>query len=299
MQKIVPQLWFDDDAEEAVGLYTALVPGSRICHVARYGKAGFEQHGRPEGSVMTVDFELGGYRMTGLNGGPHFRFTPAVSYFVALDEEQAVDRLWAGLVEGGKVLMPFDAYPWSAKYGWLADRYGVSWQVALGKRADVGQAVCPALLFVGDQLGRAEEAIAHYISVFPDSRVVGILHYDGSGADAAGTVQHAQFQLAGETFMAMDSALDHDFGFTEANNHLVLCETQDEVDHYWAALSAVPEAEQCGWLKDRFGVSWTIVPRRLLDMMAEGDPARVERVTGAFMQMKKLDIAALERAYAG
>ena len=87
MQKIIPHLWFDGGAEEAAALYTGLVPGSRVGSVTRYGKAGFEQHGQPEGSVMTVEFELGGFRMVGLNGGPHFRFTPAVSYFVTLEAD--------------------------------------------------------------------------------------------------------------------------------------------------------------------------------------------------------------------
>jgi len=299
MQKIVPHLWFDSQAEDAARLYTALIPGSQIGRITRYGKAGFEHHGQLEGTAMTVEFELGGYRLVGLNGGPHFRFTPAVSYFIMLEDAADVDRLWAGLVEGGSVLMPLGAYDWSKRYGWLNDRYGLSWQVALGSRADVGQTVTPALLFTGAQAGRAEEAITHYTSVFPGSHIRGIWRYDGSGPDPAGTIMHAQFSLCGETFMAMDSAHAHDFTFTEANSQLVICKSQDEIDHYWSALSAVPEAERCGWLKDRFGVSWQVVPETLIGMMSDPDPAKVGRVTDAFMAMKKLDIAALERAYAG
>lgn len=298
MQKIIPHLWFDGAAEEAARLYTSLIPGSRIGTITRYGKAGFEQHGRPEGTVMTVEFDLGGYRLVGLNGGPHFRFTPAISYFVMLEAEDEVDRLWSGLADGGTVLMPLDAYDWSPRYSWLNDRFGVSWQIALGSRADVGQTVAPSLLFVGPQAGRAEEAIAHYTSIFPDSRIQGILRHDGAGPETAGTVMHAQLHLGGETFMAMDSALAHDFGFTPANSQLVMCDSQEEIDHYWTALSAVPEAEQCGWLQDRFGVSWQVVPARLIDLMTDPDSARVARVTEAFMQMKKLDIASLERAAA-
>jgi predicted 3-demethylubiquinone-9 3-methyltransferase (glyoxalase superfamily) len=299
MQKIIPQLWFDHEAEEAARFYASLFPDAQIGRIVRYGAEGRDIHGQPEGRVMTVEFELAGYRLVALNGGPHFRFSPAISLFVILESEAEVDKLWHSLVEGGDVMMPLDSYDWSARYGWLSDRYGLSWQIMLGKREDVGQSITPSLLFVDGQHGRAKEATEFYTSVFDNSRIAGILHYDGSGVDPAGTVKHAQFYLEGEAFMAMDSALVHDFGFTEAISFMVCCETQAEIDRYWGALSAVPEAERCGWLKDRFGVSWQIVPSALADMMADPDRAKVDRVVQAFMQMKKLDIAALERAREG
>jgi predicted 3-demethylubiquinone-9 3-methyltransferase (glyoxalase superfamily) len=297
-QKIVPHLWFDGAAEEAVERYVSLIPGSSRGEVMRYGKAGFEIHGQPEGRAMNVDFALGGTKMVALNGGPNFRPTPAVSYFVTLEDEAAVDRVWEGLADGGHVLMPLDAYEWSPHYGWLEDCWGVSWQVAQGSPADVGgQTVVPALLFTGALADQAEAAVTHYTTIFPNARIEGVLRHDGSGPDRAGTVRHAQFRLFGETFMAMGSALDHRFGFTEANCFMVMCDSQEEIDRYWEALTAVPEAERCGWLKDRFGVSWQIVPRALPQMMR--DPAAAERVVAAFMAMSKLDIAALERARAG
>jgi predicted 3-demethylubiquinone-9 3-methyltransferase (glyoxalase superfamily) len=296
-QKIVPYLWFDNAAEGAAETYVSLVSGSAMETVARYGKAGLEVHGQREGSVMFVEFSLGGYRMAALNGGPHFQPTPAVSYFLMLEDAGAVERVWERLAEGGKVLMPLDAYEWSPRYGWLADRWGVSWQIAQGSRGDVGgQAVVPALLFTGARAGQAEAAIKQYTEVFPDGRIEGVLRYDGAGPDAEGDVQHAQFQLFGQTFMAMDSALDHAFGFSEANSFMVMCDDQDEIDRYWRALSAVPEAERCGWLKDRFGVSWQIVPRTLPEMMSGSAAGRVME---AFMGMKKLDMATLERVRAG
>ena len=296
-QKIVPHLWFDNDAEAAAALYTDLIPDSATHDVSRFGKAGFDIHGQPEGRVMTVEFDLGGHPMVALNGGPHFRPTPAVSYFVVFEDEAALERAWAGLGAGGRVLMPLDAYDWAPRYGWLDDRFGVSWQLALGQRADLGgQALAPCLLFTGERTGEAEAAIAHWTGVFPQSRIEGVLRHDGAGPDRDGTVQHAQFYLSGQTFMAMDSAVEHGFGFTEANSFLVLCDDQAEIDHYWQALSAVPEAERCGWLKDRFGLSWQIVPRRLSALMQE--PARAERVMESLLAMQKLDIEALERAAA-
>jgi predicted 3-demethylubiquinone-9 3-methyltransferase (glyoxalase superfamily) len=298
MQRIIPHLWYDSDAEAAARRYVELIPGSAIGPVVRYPEAGKEIHGRRPGSVMTVSFRLGDTEVMALNGGPLFHFSPAISLFVVLEEEAAVDRLWQGLVEGGSVLMPLDRYDWSAKYGWLADRWGLTWQIALGKHADTGHTVTPSLLFAGDRAGQAEAAIQHYVAAFPGSRVDGILRHDGSGADAAGTVMHAQVRLDGQAVMAMDSAAA-DAAFNEAVSLLVACDDQGEIDRLWAALSAVPEAEACGWLRDRFGISWQIAPRALDAMMTSGDAAAIERVTAAFMTMKKFDLAALERAYAG
>ena len=216
MQRIVPNLWYDGAAEEAARRYVELIPGSRLGAVTRYGKAGREIHGQAEGSVMTQDFELAGTRVTALNGGPLFRFTPAISFFVTLDRREDVDRAWAGLAEGGEALMPLDAYPWSPRYGWVADRWGMTWQIAQGDPAASGRAVAPLLMFTGAQAGRAESAIEEYVSLFAGSAITGVARYDGSGPDAAGTVMHAQFTLGGETFMAFDSAGQHDFGFGEA-----------------------------------------------------------------------------------
>jgi predicted 3-demethylubiquinone-9 3-methyltransferase (glyoxalase superfamily) len=299
MQKIVPNLWYDSEAETAARAYVDLVPGSALGSIVRYPEAGREIHGREPGSVMTVDFRLGDTELLALNGGPQFQFTPAVSLFVILEDRAAVDRLWQGLIEGGKEMMALDRYDWSERYGWLADRWGLNWQIALGKHADTGRTVTPSLLFTGEATGRAGPAIEHYISVFPGTTVDGIMRYDGSGKDPAGSVMHAQFRIGGQAIMAMDSAVADPAPFNEAVSLLVNCEDQAEIDRLWSALSAVPEAEACGWLKDRFGVSWQIAPRVLGEMMTSGDRAAVERVTDAFMKMKKLDLPTLERAYAG
>lgn len=298
MQKIVPHLWYDSDAETAARRYVGLVPGSAVGSIVRYPEAGREIHRREPGSVMTVAFRLGDTDLIALNGGPLFRFTPATSLFVVLEDRAAVDRLWEGLIDGGTALMPLDRYDWSERYGWLADRWGLNWQIALGRHADVGRTVTPSLLFTGDKAGKAEAAIAHYTATFPGATVDGIHRYDGSGKDAAGTVMHAQFRIDGQALMAMDSA-EAEGDFSEALSLLVRCEDQAEIDRLWSALSAVPEAEACGWLADRFGVSWQIAPRVLDDMMTSGDRAAVERVTAAFMKMKRLDVATLERAFAG
>jgi predicted 3-demethylubiquinone-9 3-methyltransferase (glyoxalase superfamily) len=299
MQKIVPNLWYDGDAEAAATLYARLIPGSTVGTVTRYGAAGQEIHGRPEGSAMTVDIDLAGTRITALNGGPQFRFTPAISLFVTLPDRADLDRLWDGLAEGGEVLMPLDAYPWSPRYGWLTDRWGLAWQLYLGDPAASGRAVAPCLTFGGASAGQAEAAMTFWTPLLPGSAIDGVARYDESddGPDRPGTVKHAQFTLAGETFMAMD-AVTADAPFNEAVSLAVLAEDQGEIDRLWAALSAVPEAEACGWLKDRFGVSWQIVPRGAAALLGGPDRARADRAMAAFLKMKKPDIAALEAASA-
>jgi predicted 3-demethylubiquinone-9 3-methyltransferase (glyoxalase superfamily) len=229
-----------------------------------------------------------------LNGGPSFSINPSISFFVVCETEEEIDNSWTKLVEGGSVLMAIDKYEWSEKYGWLQDKFGVSWQLSFGKVEDVGQKFTPSLMFTGKQSGNAEKAIQFYTSVFNNSSVTGIMRYNAGDPDVEGNIKHAQFKLAKHVFMAMDSSLPHQFGFNEAISLVVECHTQEEIDYLWDNLSAVPEAEQCGWLKDQFGVSWQIVPAILLNLI--NDPSKSERVFKAFMQMKKFDIETLVNA---
>lgn len=298
-QKIVPWLWFDNNAEEAAHFYTALFPHSRIGSMLYHGEGGQDIPGQTPGSVMTVDFQLAGYRFMGLNGGPMFAFTPAISFYVVCETEAEIDTLWAGLGKDGSVLMALAPYDWSAKYGWLQDKYGLTWQLSLEKLADVGQKITPFLMYVGPVFGRAEEALKLYTAIFQDSAIDGILHAPSDGSSGP-TVQHAQFGLSHEKFMAMDSGHTHAFNFTEAISLEIACDTQAEVDYFWGRLTADGGEEgPCGWLKDKFGVSWQVVPRVLYELLNDPDKVRVQRVTAAVFQMQKLDIAALQRAYAG
>ncbi len=299
MQKITPFLWFDNEAEEAAKFYTSIFKNAKIGNIARYGKEGYEIHRREAGSVMTVEFELAGYKFTGLNGGPLFKFTPAISFFVVCETEAETDALWQNLSQGGMALMELQKYDWSEKYGWVQDKYGLSWQVSLGKKEDVGQIITPSLLFVGKQHGRAEEALRFYTSVFESSDIVGILRYEAGETEPEGTVKHAQFRLSGEVFMAMDNAMEHPFTFNEAISFVVNCKTQKEVDYFWEKLSAGGEKSRCGWLKDKFGVSWQVVPTILDELMRDKDAQKTGRVMQAMLQMDKLDIKTLQQAYEG
>ncbi len=240
------------EAKEAAQLYTSAFPGSTI-------KDTTTLHDTPSGSVDIVTIELSGQEFTLLNAGPLFKFTPAVSFLVACKTKEEVDSIWAKLSDGGMVLMELGEYPFSEQYGWTQDRYGLSWQVMHFGDRPVEQKIIPTLMFVGNVAGKTEEAIRFYASVFDQSNVGDIMRYaKGEEPDQEGTVKWAPFTLEGQQFAAMDSARAHDFSFNEAISLMVHCDTQQEIDdtqqeidRYWEKLSAVPEAEQCGWLEDK------------------------------------------------
>ncbi|WP_236973902.1 VOC family protein [Membranihabitans maritimus] len=299
-QKIIPHLWFDFQANEASEFYTKLFPDSKIDAITRYPAEGQKVHGQPEGTVMTVNFDLSGYRFIALNGGPHFRINPSISFFVVCETIEEIDDLWKNLSKNGRVLMPINQYPWSEKYGWIQDQFGVSWQLSLGKHKDVNQKITPCLMFTGNQCGRAEEALNIYTNIFENSSVDGISRYDGTESqDKKGTIKHGQFSLGGEKMMVMDSAMDHPFNFNEGISLLIECNNQEEIDFFWDKLSegGDPNAQQCGWLKDKFGVSWQVCPSELHIMLLDKDPEKVARVTNAFLQMKKFDLKVIQKIY--
>ena len=197
--------------------------------------------------------------------------------------------------------MPLDKYPFSERYGWVADKFGVSWQLILtNPEGEDRPIIIPSLLFVKNVYGKAEEASDFYLSVFNDAKRGALVRYPaGMEPDKEGAVMFTDFKLEGQWFAAMDSAREHNFAFNEAISFMVYCNDQKEIDYYWEKLSAVPQAEQCGWLKDKYGLSWQIVPTLMDEMMQDDDPERMARVTQAFLPMKKFDLAELQRAYDG
>ena len=275
---IYPCLWFDGNAKEAAQFYCSVFNNSVITSE----------------NPIVVTFESSGQKFMCLNGGPQYSFNPSESFFVVCETEEEVDKAWNNLVEGGSVLMPLDKYEWSSKYGWVQDRFGLSWQLSLGKRDDIGQKFTPMLMFTGTQNGHAEKAFQFYTSVFANSSVKGVLRYNKDEKELEGAVKHAQFSLGKYVFMAMDSSFPHHFSFSEAISFVVECKTQEDIDYYWEKLSFVPQAEQCGWLKDKYGVSWQIVPEILGKLMS--DSSRSDRVMHAFLQMKKFEIDKLINA---
>jgi len=290
-QKITPCLWFEKDAEAICNFYTSIFKDSKVENTTTL-------HNTPSGTVDIVTLRLAGHRFSLLVAGPFFKFTPAVSFLIACETKEETEELWNKLCRGGRPLMDFGEYPFSEKYGWTEDRYGLSWQVMFMGGRKIESKITPMLMFVGKQCGKAEEAIRFYGTVFSNSRIEDVVRYgEGEQPDTAGTIKHAAFTLERRRFAAMDSAYEHAFTFNEAISFEVHCETQEEIDYFWGKLSADPSAEQCGWLKDKYGLSWQIVPAALREMLKDKDHRKLARVTEAFLKMKKFDIESLKRAY--
>lgn len=295
-QKITPNLWFDG-AKEAVEYYVSIFPQAKqgvttyYPNSAEAGLADFQLE--MAGKELTIDFELGGQQFTAINAGSLFKFNPSISFMLNFDpsyDEHAqthLEELWAKLIDGGKALMPLDTYPFSERYGWVQDRYGLTWQLILSNpEGEPRPFILPALLFTGQNTNHSEDAIHFYTSVFQNSRLGKLARYaEQTGPAKPGSLMFADFMLDGQWFVAMDSGVAQSYTFNEAVSFVVDCANQEEIDYYWQKLSSVPEAEQCGWCKDRYGLSWQIVPSNMEELM---------RRPGAFakmMEMKKLVIA--------
>ncbi|SIO18537.1 Glyoxalase superfamily enzyme, possibly 3-demethylubiquinone-9 3-methyltransferase [Carnobacterium alterfunditum] len=293
MQKIIPHFWFDQEAIKAAEFYSSLFDiHSLNTHVTIYDI--------PSGAAETVKFILAGQSFMAISAESSFKFTPAVSFQVFCDTAKEAEYLWKELSDGGNILMPLGANAFSDKYGWTEDKYGLSWQILYLPNQFITQKIVPTLLFSDEQCGKAKEAMTFYTSVFFNS-TIDVLHYYGEDDEQnqAGTVMYGLFELEGLFFVAMDGGAAHDFTFNEAISFMIYCDTQEEIDHYWEKLSTVPESEHYGWLKDKYGVSWQIIPTIIKDMMATKNPEQLKRVTEAFLKMKKLDIAELKRIYEG
>ena len=300
MQKIIPHFWFDKEAKKAAAFYTSLFSNSKVTNTTTIT-------GTPSGDCDIVSFELQGQSFMAISAGPYFKFTPAISLMVNFDLSQdkdaakRIDEVWAKLSEGGKVMMEIGEYPFSKRYGWVADKYGLSWQLILtNPEGEERPLIVPSMLFVDKKYGKAEEASNFYLSVFKDSKRGTLAQYPAnSEPNKEGTVMFTDFKLADTWFAAMDGGGEHNFDFNEAVSFIVNCDTQEEIDYYWGKLSAVPESEQCGWLKDKYGVSWQIAPAAMNKMMTSGSKEQIVRVTQAFLKMKKFDIKTLQDAYEG
>lgn len=299
-QIIIPALWYDKEAKEAAEFYTSLFPNSKMSD-------DLTLQDTPSGDANLVSFELWGQKFSAISGGPYFKFNPSVSFMVHFDPsrvdhaKELIDHIWGKMSEGGTVLMPLQQYPFSKWYGWIQDKYGLSWQLNLvNPEGEERPTIVPSLLFVGEQYGKAEEALNFYLSVFNNSKQGQLSRYpQGMEPDKEGTIMYSDFCLENEWFIAMDSAYDHKFSFNEAVAFMVYCDTQEEIDYYWNKLSAVPESEQCGWVKDQFGISWQIVPSNMDEIMSNSTPEQLYRVNQAILKMKKLDMAEIQKAYEG
>ena len=274
---IYPCLWFDNQAKEAAAYYCSIFNNSKIV----------------TDSAVAVQFELEGNRIMGLNGGPMFKINPSISLFVTCETVEEIDRLWHWLSDAGSAMIMIGQYPWSERYGWVIDKFGMTWQLMLGKPSSEDQKIIPSLLFVGDLFGKGEQAIRDYTAIFEDSKIHHLELYQEGEDQPAGILKFGSFSLGNTKFAAMDGPGTHDFQFNEGVSLVVECETQQEIDFYWKKLTEDGMEVQCGWLKDKFGISWQIIPEILGSLMSDAEKGT--RVMQEVLKMKKLDIETLKQ----
>ena len=280
-QVITPAIWCDGTADEAAQFYADVFRDTSIAEQA-------------PGLAATVSIH--GFRLSLINGGNQYAPNPSISCILNFDpllfggEEQArtyLDELYKRLSTGG-VLMELGEYPFSPRYAWVRDRFGMTWQLMLtDPDGDPRPFIIPSFMFGGTNHAHAEEATDAWITLFDNSRRGALYRYEEGGPLDAGTVMFTDFTLRGTWMAATDSGTFHDFTFTPGVSIIVSCRDQEEIDRYWAGLSAVPEAERCGWCVDHWGVSWQVVPHNIAELMA--DAATRDKI----LHMGKIDLAKL------
>ncbi|KUY17576.1 hypothetical protein BAZ12_01515 [Elizabethkingia miricola] len=278
---IFPCLWCNGDAKESAEFYCQVFGGKITVD-----------------TPVVINIELFGQKLMLLNAGPQFEKNPSISFLINCASEENVQHYWDLLSEGGMALMELDSYPWSKKYGWIKDKYGTNWQLYFGEMQE--QRLVPTLMFMHQNNGKAMEAMEFYTSTFPNSKIEGVLKYKDGGENGENpeNVQHAQFIINNYMLSCMDSSFDHKFDFNEGISLVMMTNDQKETDHLWNTLIFGGGRESmCGWLKDRYGVSWQIVPKRLIELMNDTDPAKSQKVVQAMLKMQKIIIADLEAAY--
>lgn len=278
---IFPCLLYDGDARQSADFYVKVFDAKITSE-----------------TPFVVDLDLFGQKLMLLNG-PRVEKNSSVSFLVACESEDEVQKYWDQLAEDGMVLMPLASYPWSKKYGWVRDKFNVTWQLFLGEDP-AKQKLVPTLMFMHRNNGKAMEAMEFYTRTFPDSGIGKILKYKEGGEEdeVPENIQHGQFMINGYHLFCMDSSYDHKFDFNEGISMVVMTNDQEETDYLWDTLTSDGGSESvCGWLKDQYGLSWQIVPERLMQLINDPDKEKAQKVMEAMMKMKKIILKDIEAAY--
>lgn len=297
-QMIIPNMWLNGTADEAAQFYTEALPYTEVTGKVRYPEEGLPEFQRQfAGTTMTADLSVDDCALMLINGDDSLSLTPAISFMLNFDVlewgtpervEQEIRKSWAKLTEGGTVRMELGSYPFARLYGWVEDRFGVNWQLNfLDPDGEARPFLVPQLMFTGAQ-PRADKAVKYYIKVFKKALAHRLATYRGvvqKNPGVKGALAYTDFVLGSQWLAALDGGDAHDFGFSGGVSLLVQAHGQEEIDALWDGLSAVPEAEQCGWCQDKYGLTWQIVPDNMGELMAR--PGAYEHM----MQMKKLVIA--------
>lgn len=281
MSKITPFIRCESNAAELAEYYLSIFTESKLC----------------DQNPIVTTIEIYGQTMGFINGGPHTKPNPSISFSLWIKDKALCDTLRSKLSDGGMALMPYDTYERSPAYGRCNDKYGVSRQVMLDDRAETTtNAMIPSMMFIGANNGKTKEAMDYYCSIFPNSAVDFTRPY---GENAMGenpeNLNHAEFKLSGQQFIAMDSGMEHKFQFDDGVSLSISCDGQEEVDHFWNHFVNDGWSEsQCGRCKDKYGVSRQVVPKQVLEAMFHNpDQQKADYAMQQMMKMKKIVIADL------
>ncbi|HHT7803442.1 TPA: VOC family protein [Streptococcus suis] len=287
MQTIIPHLWYNTEAKEAAAFYVDLFSG-KIDWT-------YTITDTPSGDSDLVQFQLGDMTLAAISAGPYFKLNESMSLTVSVADKAELTRLYEALSDGGRVLMPLAEYPFSPYYVWLEDRFGLSWQLSYAPDLDKPYQFDICLLFSQEQVGLAQPMLDYYKDKLPQASVGQLSYYgEGEAAVAAAKLNYAELFIGDQKMIAMDHGYGGEASFNEAFSLMVYVDSQDELNFYYDLLSAVPEAEICGWAKDQFGISWQIVPRILMEAYDTANPETVKAVNDAVLTMKRLDFATIQ-----
>lgn len=275
MGKFSACLWVDGHVEEMIAFYSEVFSTVKR-KVTNYFES--DQHGKI-GDILTVSLDIDNLEFILLNGGPEFQMTPAISYVVEARTVEEAECIWGKLAAKGTILMALDESS-GRLFGWLNDQFGVSWQITVGSDAEI---ISPCLMFIHENYGRAAEALTAWESYYGQLEKGLVLKNPDD------TIQFAKFSLHGQPFMIMENDYDHQFEITMGNSFYVYCEDQEEINRVWAAVTKEGQESQCGWMIDKFGVSWQTVTRDMDTLFRSINP-KAKELTEALYQMKKIDI---------
>lgn len=294
--KLHPCIWLTDGAAEAANLYISAFQSGRVLNKTYFSAAAAEVSGQKQGSECTVDIEVAGQTLQLLNGGPYFQHSPSMSLFAVCGSAQEVDAIYAKLSPGGKTLLALGEYPFSRRYAFFSDKFGVHWQLMLEEGAK--PRIIPCILFGGEKQGTGTKALEFYKTLFKNTNVLMDERYGKNQGAPEGAIMHARLLLEGSPLVIMDGNSPDPMPMSGALSLVVMCDDQKEVDHYWEKIAAKGAEAQCGWINDEFGVTWQIVPRGL-DELVTGDNEKASRAFKAMADMKKIDFETIRRAYDG
>lgn len=283
MQKIIPHLWFDKEALEAVQLYTSLFPDSHMDWI-------HDLTDTPSGDAVLVQFQLANLTLAAISAGPYFKLNESTSLMVHFQNKDELNRIFEALSEAGRVLMPLGEYPFNSHYVWFEDRFGLSWQFFYSPENSRAVQLEICLLFSQKQVGQARSFLEKAQALFLNSQIGTVNHYqENEKQEAKALINYGELLLNQQRLVVMDHGFGGENSFNEAFSLMVYTDSQEETQRLYQQLSHVPESEQCGWVKDEFGISWQIVPRPLMEAYENLPKDRMKQVNDAILTMKRLN----------